>query len=90
MLNEKTRALLGDREAQQALTDRGEVLCCPHGEKAVIFKSEKFWPEICYQVMTKVPCCQQSIFYETAEAALKDWNTRSLILTQEQIKKLEG
>lgn len=29
MLDEKTRALLGDREAQEAFTARGELLPCP-------------------------------------------------------------
>ena len=28
MLDEKTRALLGDREAQEAITARGELLPC--------------------------------------------------------------
>lgn len=88
MLDDKTRALLGDREAQMALTERGEVLRCPHGEKAIVFRSEKFWLEICYQFMTKVLCCQQSIFYETEKAALKDWNNRAPILTQKQIEFL--
>ena len=37
MMDEKTRALLGDREAQEAITARGELLPCPHcGGRPVI------------------------------------------------------
>lgn len=30
MLDDRTLALLGDREAQKRMTERGELLECPH------------------------------------------------------------
>lgn len=90
MLDEKTRALLGDRAAQRRFTERGEMLPCPHGSEIFMFDSGNCWPVKMYHVLSKDGCCYQYKFYETPEEAIKDWNDRKPILTSEQIDLLDN
>lgn len=86
MLGEKTRALLGDKEAQRRFTEKGTVLDCPCcGGKA------DSWEDTGNQ-KGFVQCvdCELTIESTSKRAAITEWNTRAPILTPEQIKKLEG
>ena len=95
MLDEKTLALLGDREAQEAFTARGELLPCP-GCKA------RFGVAIrCTDTKAEIVCQHKFCGFrvikttkEGAEIALlrarKAWNTRAPILSAEEIEMLEG
>lgn len=84
-------ALLGDRAAQERITERGELLPCPFcGSSNVLFleqediepKGTKFGFIFC----TK---CHFSSDTYSKQNALHKWNTRAPILTPEQIKRLE-
>ena len=75
------RALLGDREAQQACTDKGIVLPCPccTGEAYTeTFFERKGWRTVVG--CSECPVSLSTITYDTEEIAqkkaLKDWNTR--------------
>lgn len=97
-MDDKTLALLGDRAAQDRITERGELLPCHCGcEKQLMnvvrstnIFGEKGWKSIiqcnlCFSTSTR--------FSKTKKLAEKEgrlaWNTRVPILTPEQIKRLE-
>ena len=87
VLDDKVLAMLGDRAAQERVTERGELLPCPFCGGTEIMEAS----------------CQSSIWYfcgndncqavgptayNEAGARLL-WNTRAPILTPDQIKRLE-
>lgn len=74
------RAMLGDKEAQRKITERGELLPCPFcGGEAQI---EDNW----------IFCLQCGVGYEEFDPtkSIEAWNTRAPILTMEQINALEA
>ena len=78
MLSEKERALLGDREAQEAFTARGELLPCPYcGGEA---EEQDNW----------IFCIACGVGYEEFDPAesRKAWNTRAPLLTPTQMEVL--
>lgn len=84
-LTDAQLALLGDRAAQERVTERGELLPCPIcGENEIksCYVMGDFWFQC-----NKCGCgCG---FHSSEKIARNDWNTRSPILTPEQIKRLE-
>lgn len=85
-----TRALLGDREAQEAITARGELLPC-HGcgfraeiktLKRGIFKKRIYFYALC-------PYCRNSsgVSLEKRDV-IKCWNQRAPLLTPAQMEVL--
>lgn len=78
------RAMLGDREAQERVTERGELLPCPFcgNDKNIISNWGMFrcWCPV---------CLGKSDDSLTRAGAIKHWNTRPALLTPGQIKKLE-
>lgn len=89
-MTDKELAMLGDREAQERITERGELLPCPRcGEQQNIrwFSSDgKHGGYYCSY-------CNQGQFpiyrTEAKEWALGRWNKRSQILGREQIDILK-
>ena len=83
MLDEKTRALLGDREAQEAFTARGELLPCPgcNGE-------ETKHRAVMACVMIECQCGFMAAGYDLDEAR-RIWNQRAPLLTPTQMAVLE-
>lgn len=93
-MDDKTLALLGDKAAQERLTERGELIPCVKCgnevkvnsgiERTGIFKKEKmFW-------ITCEKCGSGSTKANTLYETISSWNSRAPILTPEQIKRLEG
>ena len=85
MLDEKTRALLGDREAQERLAERGELLMCQRCggiPKKKEFKGANF-------LYFECECGNQTLCYESEYEAILSWNTRIPVLSSEQIKHME-
>ena len=79
------RALLGDHEAAERLTARGELLPCPFcGGTEVYTKNELYG----YQAICN-DCLARSPLSENRNRAIVRWNTRAPILSAEEIKKLE-
>lgn len=98
-MDEIKRALLGDKAAQQAVTDRGELLPCHCGGVPIIFfdfKIETPSGEHGYLALIKCPNCwlelgRWELKKEWAiESAKKAWNTRPQLLTAEEMERLEG
>lgn len=84
-MDDKMRALLGDREAAKQLTDAGVLVACPMcGDTPHItteFDSGYFWCEC--------PCGVETGACPTEYNAMLLWNTRAPILSAEEIQKLE-
>lgn len=87
-MDDRTLALLGDRAAQERITERGELLPCPFcggkigGIDGTILK---FATGGLYAHKRTGKCVLDGmIIYDKAQ-----WNTRTPILTPDQIKKLE-
>lgn len=86
------RALLGDREAQRAVTERGELLPCPHcGKNAEIIKNKTLIGDMHGIRCEDVDCCgfDKTAEYSDLMTAVEDWNTRPQLLTAEELQRLE-
>lgn len=97
MLNDKTLALLGDRAAQDRITERGELLPCPvcHSEakeygpedwKPTWYDPDSGGGPVSYVCNCGLTFCIGSYDYRET---MKEWNRRAPILTQEQMEALE-
>ena len=86
MLTDIQLALLGDRAAQERITERGELLPCGCGGSP----ERKVPPgNLAYRVACPV-CRMNTGGCKTQKEADKKWNTRAPVLTPEQIKKVSG
>ena len=86
MLDDKTLAMLGDKEAAQILTEQGASIPCPSCKSENIkyhYACGEYWLECS-------DCGTGCGFKNTLGEAIKAWNTRASILTLEEIKRLEG
>ena len=83
MLDDKTRALLGDHEAAKRLTEAGVLLPCPHcGSNDIILSNWGMFRCWCPDCHAKGEDCLSQI------DAAKHWNTRAPILSESEMKKL--
>lgn len=86
-MEDKTLALLGDKAAQERLTERGELLPCPfcggEGITRGFNNSRAKWIscETCF-------CDGETAMI--AIEAIENWNTRAPILTPEQLERLQN
>lgn len=87
-------ALLGDKAAQERMTERGELLPCAHcrGKMAISYDDEGIegfmgrkwaWIAVCSK------CCASTGLCYSKEQAIAANNTRSPILTQEELEGLK-
>lgn len=94
-MDEIKRALLGDEEAQRAVTDKGKLLPCPKCySQSLIIKY--------FSMYTYVEClncgCESGLLdtskcrtvNEAEKAMTEEWNTRPQLLTEEELERLEG
>lgn len=99
-MDDRTLALLGDRAAQERITERGELLPCPFcgGIPSTRVRTTKGFFEahvICFECDAEKHCEVELIDTEFPEVqgciddAIAIWNTRTTILTPKQIEKLE-
>lgn len=84
-MDDRTLALLGDRAAQERVTERGELLPCPFcGGEAVkrgfTTKGAKW--------VSCVDCICDGETGMTPKEAIKNWNTRAPLLTPTQMALL--
>lgn len=79
------RALLGNKKEQEELTEKWELLPCPFcGHEKNIISNWGLWRVWC-------PVCNgKADDALTRKDAIKAWNTRPQILTDGEIKLLEG
>lgn len=100
MLTDTQLALLGDRAAQERITERGELLPCPFcgsdPDTRVKVRSQYFeMAVVCFKCGIRksvgAEICDTA-FGEIENGmieAVRTWNTRAPILTPEQVKRLE-
>lgn len=93
MLDEKTRALLGDREAQEAITARGELLPCFCGRNPNLSTTALSSAPGVYATLQCDCGIIMNVYGEvTTETVLKlirKWNTRAPILSSEEMEMLD-
>lgn len=89
MLDEKTRALLGDREAQEAFTARGELLPCPICGKEPDVLSWRNEKKMMSPSMVRCSCGLQTRHFGNKKRTIKQWNQRAPLLTPTQMAALE-
>lgn len=87
-MDDVTRALLGDHEAAERLTERGELIpfpSCKNREVRILYAKRLWW-----DYWVSCPICG---FYgpvkESEIKARKAWNTRAPLLTAAQMEALE-
>jgi hypothetical protein len=90
-MDDKTRALLGDREAAKRLTDAGVLLPCPFckGEvrRVIGFGGLNFFRcRKCGAVVS----FDNDYYNAHKDEAITAWNTRAPILSAEEMEMLEG
>lgn len=85
VLNDTQLALLGDRAAQERITERGELLNCP----LCAGKADSWEDTGNRKGVVQCVDCELIIQNISKKAAEAEWNTRAPILTPEQIKRLE-
>ena len=99
MLDDKTLALLGDREAAERLTESGVLLECPYCKEKpatrVRAKAQCFeMSVVCFKCgisrTYQVDICDTEFnkLYDGMALAIKTWNTRAPILTPAQLTLL--
>lgn len=89
-MDDKILALLGDRSAQERITERGELLPCQCGGNAELVFQKRgsllLYKNNLYVVECK-KCGMNSTVCIGKETAIRNWNTRAPILS---VKELEG
>lgn len=97
MLDDKTRALLGDRAAQERLTEAGVLLPCSYcGGMGELINSFGSFDVICEKYGCRGNSYSTSgddggdLYFETEYDARLAWNTRAPILNSEEMEMLEG
>lgn len=84
-MDDRTLALLGDKGAQERITERGELLPCPFCKSENIkfhFANGEYWVEC-------AECGAGCGFESGLGKAVRIWNTRAPILSAKELKKLE-
>ena len=95
MLDDKTRALLGARAAQERLTDAGVLLPCGHcGKQAYISVDPECEPDStgrkwAYTVVCGTCCATSGLCY-SADMARLAWNTRAPILSSREMEMIDN
>ena len=91
MLDDVTLALLGDREAQERITARGEPLPCWRCGGEAEVQEVRTGGKPVYAVSCKKHYCgAYGCAHPTKQYALAYWNTRAPILSSREMEMLEG
>lgn len=88
MDREIKHALLGDKAAQERLTERGVLLpcpCCGNSEVSITCEKRGWWDHWIY--CTK--CGLIGPVLETQTKAIREWNTRAAVLSAEELEGLK-
>ena len=91
-MDDKTLALLGDRAAQERLTEAGVLVPCPKcGGPAEVYK----YPGADWEQPYTAKCKKNDCFwigkdFPTRKQAIREWNTRAPILSESEMEMLEG
>lgn len=83
------RALLGDREAQERLTEAEVLLPCPWCKSHKIEVDDTFKVSNCYYGIC-LDCNSSGPSGSNKEEAIREWNHRAPILSAEEMEMLHG
>lgn len=101
MMDDVRLALLGDKAAQERLTECGELLPCPCCGGEAKFKKGFPSKQIAHCRQAVVQCKRCGVrtvthrqlpmerWQDVDKAAISDWNTRAPILTPEELEGLK-
>lgn len=88
-MDDRTLALLGDRAAQERITERGELLPCWRcGGQAKVETLNTGGKPIYAVVCEKHYCGAYGAAHHTKQKAIEEWNTRAPLLTPTQMALL--
>lgn len=96
MMDEVRLALLGDKAAQERLTERGELLPCPFcgGNDVSERESAGLFGRSAYQRTYKYVFCEdcycKTADYGTKKKARLAWNTRAPILSEREMEMIDN
>lgn len=82
------KAILGDKDAAERLTAAGVMVPCPWCKSNNIEIDDSFSNSNCYYGICQ-NCASSGPSGSNEKEAIQNWNTRSPILTPEQINRLE-
>lgn len=89
-MDDVKRALLGEREAQEAITARWELLPCWRcGGKAEVETLNTGGKPIYAVVCERHYCGAYGAAHHTKQKAIEEWNTRAPILSESEMEKLK-
>lgn len=88
------RALLGDKKAQEELTEKYELLPCPHCNSEAYLFVEDGVRVICGKCSCSTTTLIDAIYGEkitgnAVKRVIEKWNTRPQILNDEEMERLE-
>ena len=86
MENDVRLAMLGDKAAQERMTERGELLLCPKCKGVGTLHSVNGFKSIYASCRW---CGMMTRGFKTASEAIKAWNTRAPILSAEEMEMLK-
>lgn len=85
------RAMLGDKEAQRKITERGELLPCWRcGGEAELQEIHTGGKPVYAVSCKKHHCGAYGCAHQTKKNAVEYWNTRAPILSAEEMEMREG
>lgn len=92
MLTDKELALLGDREAQERLTEAGVLLPCPHCNAPAEMLKMRGLKRFFFNPTVKRPTCTKCgatmFIWFSGKHAIRKWNHRAPLLTSTQMALL--
>lgn len=83
------RAMLGDHDAAARLTEQGVLIPCRCGATPTLFGGRFNTGGAEYHCIVVCQCRSRTNMCEGRRAAILEWNTRTPLLTPEQIDMLE-
>lgn len=87
-MDEIRRALLGDRAAQERLTERGYAIQCPNCKGGAVIVEGSLRNSGKYSVTCGM-CFLSTPWCVSKKDAIGRWNTRAPILSAEELERLE-
>ena len=85
-MDDVMRAMLGDHEAAERLTERGDLIPCSCGSNGrYIHRQDMGYKVACDGVI----CGNETLWFGDKKTAAHVWNTRAPLLTAAQMEALE-
>ena len=83
-------AMLGNKDAAKRLTDAGVLVPCPMCRGQARVRNERYYQPNVRRNVICMKCFTNSGWYKTEHEARLAWNTRTPILSAEEMEKIYG